>query len=129
MSLDNRTHTPWPVEVILSKDRQLLTVVFDDGARFAMSAEYLRVSSPSAEVKGHTPAGRKTVYGKKNVIVNAVEPVGNYAIRLIFDDGHDTGYYDWGYLYELGKDQDIRWQAYLAELESKHLSRDPLFSA
>lgn len=129
MPAETNTHTPWPTEFTLSKDKRLLTVAFDDGASFAMPVEYLRVSSPSAEVKGHTPAGRKTVYGKRNVTIRAIDPVGNYAIRLMFDDGHDTGYYDWPYLYELGRDQDLRWQAYLTELEEKHLSRDPLFSA
>lgn len=128
MLSETNTRAPWPTEFILSKDKRLLTVVFDEGSVFAFPVEYLRVCSPSAEVKGHTPAGRKTVYGKVNVSIRAIEPVGNYAIRLMFDDGHDTGYYDWPYLYELGRDHEARWQAYLIELEEKRLSREPLFS-
>ncbi|WP_046864719.1 gamma-butyrobetaine hydroxylase-like domain-containing protein [Microvirga massiliensis] len=115
----------WPTELRLAKDRRLLTITFDDGARFDLPAEYLRVTSPSAEVQGHSPSERKTVPGKKNVEILAVEPVGNYAVKLRFDDLHDTGIYGWDYLYELGRDQAERWQNYLADLDAKGLSRDP----
>ena len=115
----------WPTELRLAKDRRLLTITFDDGVRFDLPAEYLRVTSPSAEVQGHSPSERKTVPGKKNVEILAVEPVGNYAVKLRFDDLHDTGIYGWDYLYELGRDQAERWQNYLADLDAKGLSRDP----
>jgi DUF971 family protein len=115
----------WPTELRLAKDRRLLTITFDDGVRFDLPAEYLRVTSPSAEVQGHSPSERKTVPGKKNVEILAVEPVGNYAVKLRFDDLHDTGIYGWDYLYELGRDQTERWHNYLADLDAKGLSRDP----
>jgi DUF971 family protein len=116
----------WPTELRLAKDRRILAITFDDGSRFELSAEYLRVMSPSAEVQGHSPSERKTVPGKKNVEILAVEPVGNYAVKLRFDDLHDTGIYGWEYLYELGRDQADRWQNYLAELDAKGLSREPV---
>ena len=115
----------WPSEVRLAKDRRQLLVTFEDGRQFALAAEYLRVSSPSAEVRGHGPSDRKTVSGKKNVEIIGVEPVGRYAVKLVFDDLHDTGIYTWDYLYELGRDFDAKWQAYVAELEEKGLSREP----
>lgn len=129
MSSGREQTSGWPTELKLSKDKRLLTVTFDDGSVFELPAEYLRVSSPSAEVRGHTAAERKTVYGKINVAIAAVEPVGNYAVQIVFDDGHDTGFYDWHYLYELGAGYDERWAAYLKEMEEKHLRREPLFPA
>ena len=116
---------PWPTELRLRKDRKTLTVVFDDGARFDLPAEYLRVRSPSAEVRGHSPAERKTVAGKKNVAILEVNPVGNYAVRLVFDDLHSTGIYSWDYLFELGQNQAAYWQEYLDELAAKGLNRSP----
>jgi DUF971 family protein len=116
---------PWPVELRLAKDRKTLTVAFDSGERFALPAEYLRVTSPSAEVQGHSPDERKTVPGKRNVAILEVHPVGNYAVRLAFDDLHSTGIYSWDYLAELGRNQPRKWQDYLDELASKGLSRDP----
>jgi DUF971 family protein len=104
---------PWPTEIRLSPDKRTLTVTFDGGERFALPAEYLRVESPSAEVQGHRPEEKKTVEGKQNVTITAIEPVGNYAVRLVFDDGHDTGLYGWDYLDELGRELDSRWLAYL----------------
>src|SRR3954454_1130012 len=92
----------WPTELRLSKDKRSLRVAFDDGAAFDLPAEYLRVTSPSAEVQGHSPAERKTVAGKRDVEIIGVEPIGNYAVKLVFDDLHDTGIYGWKYLYELG---------------------------
>jgi DUF971 family protein len=103
----------WPTEIRLSPDKRTLTVTFDGGERFALPAEYLRVESPSAEVQGHRPEEKKTVEGKQNVTITAIEPVGNYAVRLVFDDGHDTGLYGWDYLNELGHELDSRWLAYL----------------
>lgn len=116
----------WPTELRLAKDRRSLRVIFDDGTAFELPAEYLRVTSPSAEVQGHSPSERKTVPGKKDVEIIGVEPVGNYAIKLVFDDLHDTGIYGWNYLYELGAQYEGKWQAYLAELAAKGLSRERL---
>ena len=115
----------WPAEIRLAKDKRALNVAFDDGAVFELPAEYLRVTSPSAEVQGHSPSERKTVPGKRNVQIIGVEPVGNYAVKLVFDDMHSTGIYGWDYLYDLGAKHDERWADYLAELEAKGLSRDP----
>ena len=115
----------WPTEIRLAADKRTLHVAFEDGAAFSLPTEYLRVTSPSAEVQGHSPSERKTVPGKRNVAVIGVEPVGNYAVRLVFDDMHDTGIFGWDYLYELGAHQGERWQNYLAELDAKGLSRDP----
>jgi DUF971 family protein len=118
------TRRAWPTELRLDKDRRNLTVTFDDGSRHALSAEYLRVESPSAEVQGHSPAERKTVSGRINVGIVAIEPVGNYAVRLSFDDGHTTGLYSWDYLAELGETHAERWQRYLEDLAAKGLSRE-----
>jgi DUF971 family protein len=115
----------WPTEIRLAKDKRSLRVAFEDGAAFDLAAEYLRVTSPSAEVQGHSPSERKTVPGKREVAIIGVEPVGNYAVKLIFDDMHSTGIYGWDYLYELGARHDQRWADYLAELEAQGLSREP----
>ncbi|HVQ10898.1 MAG TPA: DUF971 domain-containing protein [Methyloceanibacter sp.] len=114
---------PWPAELKVDKDRGLLTVAFDDEASFSLSAELLRVMSPSAEVQGHSPEERVTVPGKKAVRISRIEPVGNYAARIVFDDGHATGLYTWAYLRELGENKEARWQEYLAELAAKRLTR------
>jgi DUF971 family protein len=114
---------PWPTELKLDKERRAITVTFDDGASFALPAELLRVLSPSAEVQGHSPAERVTVPGKKAVRILRLEPVGNYAARIVFDDGHDTGLYTWSYLRELGENREARFNAYLEDLAAKHLSR------
>jgi DUF971 family protein len=116
---------PWPTELRLAKDRRSLTVTFDSGERHVLEAEYLRVLSPSAEVQGHSPEERKTVPGKRQVAILEVQPIGNYAVRLVFDDMHSTGIYSWDYLAELGRDRATKWQGYLDELSSKGLSRDP----
>ncbi|GGK39467.1 gamma-butyrobetaine hydroxylase-like domain-containing protein [Salinarimonas ramus] len=116
---------PWPTELRVAKDRRTLTVVYDDGASFALPAEYLRVTSPSAEVQGHSPSERKTVPGKMNVMIIGVEPVGNYAVKLVFDDMHDTGIYGFDYLRRLGETHAERWAEYLSELAAKGLSREP----
>jgi len=116
---------PWPSELRLAKDRKALTVTFDTGDRVALDAEYLRVMSPSAEVQGHSPDERKTIPGKRYVAILEVNPIGNYAVRLVFDDMHSTGIYSWDYLLELGQGHERKWQSYLDELASKGLSRDP----
>jgi DUF971 family protein len=117
---------PWPTELRLAKDRRALTVTFDTGESFVLDAEYLRVMSPSAEVQGHSPDERKTQPGKSQVAILEVHPIGNYAVRLVFDDMHSTGIFSWEYFSELGRNRDHRWQEYLDELASKGLSRDPL---
>ena len=114
---------PWPTELRLDKEKRILTVSYDDGQSFALPAELLRVLSPSAEVQGHSPDQRFTVPGKKTVGISRIEPVGNYAVRIVFTDGHDTGLYVWEYLRELGEQKDERWQEYLKELAAKRLSR------
>jgi DUF971 family protein len=115
----------WPTELRLHKDRKTLTVSFGNGQSFDLPAEYLRVRSPSAEVQGHSPEERKTVPGKKNVMILEVQPVGNYAVRLVFDDLHSTGIFSWAYLHELGREYRRYWQDYLDELAQKNLSREP----
>jgi DUF971 family protein len=123
MALGPSTPDIWPTELRLRKDRRHLAVSFDNGEGFELDAEYLRVRSPSAEVQGHSPAERKTVAGKKNVAITEVQPVGNYAVRLVFDDLHSTGIYSWPYLRELGQRREAYWQEYLDELAAKGLSR------
>jgi DUF971 family protein len=112
-----------PKELRVSKDRSLLTVTFPGHAPFELPAEMLRVLSPSAEVQGHSPEQRVTVPGKRNVAISKIEPVGNYAVRIVFDDFHDTGIFTWDYLHTLGHEKVMRWQSYLDELEQKGLSR------
>src|SRR5215467_13053870 len=118
--------TAWPTEIKLRRDRAALIVSFDNGERYELPAEYLRVKSPSAEVQGHSPDERKTVPGKQNVMVLEVHPIGNYAVRLVFDDMHSTGIYSWDYFLDLGRNQRAYWQAYLDELAVKGLSREPV---
>ena len=115
----------WPTELRLHKDRKTLTVVFDDGECFDLPAEYLRVCSPSAEVQGHSPSERRTVGGKQEVQILEVLPIGNYAVRLVFDDMHSTGIFSWNYLFELGRNHEEYWRRYLADLAEKNLSRAP----
>ena len=114
---------PWPIELRLHKDRKALTVAFETGERFDLAAEYLRVRSPSAEVQGHSPSERRTVGGKQDVQILEVLPVGNYAVRLVFDDTHSTGIFSWDYLFELGRNRERYWNEYLAQLSEKGLSR------
>jgi DUF971 family protein len=117
------TSTPWPTELRLHKDRRTLTVSYDSGETFDLAAELLRVRSPSAEVQGHSPAERRTVGGKQNVQILELHPIGNYAVRLGFDDMHSTGIFSWDYLFELGRNREKYWNEYLAELSAKGLSR------
>ena len=118
------TLTQSPTEIRLKKDRKSLTVEFGEDQSFELSAEYLRVMSPSAEVQGHSPEQRKVESGKMNVEILKVEPIGNYAVKLTFDDMHDTGIYSWSYLRELGEQFDEKWRGYIAELEQHGLSRN-----
>ncbi|EBV3599931.1 DUF971 domain-containing protein [Salmonella enterica subsp. enterica serovar Virchow] len=113
-----------PTELRVSKDRRLLTVTFPNHRPAELTAELLRVLSPSAEVQGHSSEQRVTVPGKRNVAISRIEPVGNYAIRIIFDDSHDTGIFTWTYLHELSHETQGRWQGYLDELAAKGLGRD-----
>jgi DUF971 family protein len=118
--------SPWPVELRLRRAAKELDIAFDDGKRFTLPAEYLRVESPSAEVQGHGPPSQRiTVAGRAHVGILDLEPVGNYAVRIKFDDLHDTGIYSWDYLYQLGVEQPKRWRDYLGALAQKGLSREP----
>ena len=116
---------PWPTELRVNRAEKRLTVTFDNGERFTFPAEFLRVESPSAEVQGHGPGQKTIVAGRRHIGIMDLEPVGNYAVRIKFDDLHDTGMYSWRYLYYLGKSQDRLWRDYLSALEERGLSRDP----
>ncbi len=117
--------TRWPNEIRLRKADKILAIDFDDGVSVELPAELLRVESPSAEVQGHSAAEKKIIAGRRHVGIMEIEPVGNYAIRILFDDLHDTGIFSWQYLYELGVNLDRAWRGYLAALEEAGLSRDP----
>jgi DUF971 family protein len=117
--------TPRPTEINLHQVSRVLDVTFDDGARFSLPVEYLRVFSPSAEVRGHGPGQEVLQVGKREVNISAIEAVGVYAVKFVFTDGHDTGLYSWDYLHELGTKQDSNWKSYLARLERAKASRDP----
>ncbi|MCI5077301.1 DUF971 domain-containing protein [Oricola sp.] len=115
--------TLWPTELRVSQDRRTMTVTFNSGEAFALPAEMLRVLSPSAEVQGHSPEQRVTVWGKRDVAIAEIVPTGNYAVRIVFDDRHETGIFTWTYLARLGRDKDALWQEYLDELDEKGMSR------
>jgi DUF971 family protein len=119
------TAGPWPTELRVDRVAKTLAVTFDNGERFVLPAELLRVESPSAEVQGHGPSQKTILAGRRHVGIMALEPVGNYAVRIRFDDLHDTGMYSWSYLRHLGKNQDKLWADYLKALEQRGLSRDP----
>ncbi|WP_169543886.1 gamma-butyrobetaine hydroxylase-like domain-containing protein [Sneathiella aquimaris] len=116
---------PKPTEVRLKKEEKILTISFADGHNFQFPAELLRVESPSAEVQGHNPSQKQIIAGRRHVGIMSLEPVGNYAVRLKFDDLHDTGLFSWSYLYKLGLTQEEVWEAYLNNLAKNDLSRDP----
>ncbi|MGE0421575.1 MAG: gamma-butyrobetaine hydroxylase-like domain-containing protein [Reyranellaceae bacterium] len=116
---------PWPAEIRLFRELGQLEVDFEDGRNFTYPAEYLRVESPSAEVQGHSADQKKIVAGRRHVRIDGIEPVGNYAIRIRFSDKHDTGIFSWAYLRELGEKYQEKWDAYLAALLYRGLSRDP----
>jgi DUF971 family protein len=115
--------SPWPVELRVRASARVLEIDFDDGASFSIPAELLRVESPSAEVQGHGSGGKKVVPGKRTVGIRAAQPVGRYAVRLVFDDGHDTGLFTWSYLRKMGTEQTQMMAAYQAQLERLGLSR------
>lgn len=114
---------PWPEELRLAEGGQELRVRFDSGEAFALAAEYLRVESPSAEVKGHGPGQEQLVWGKRKVKIRTLEPVGTYAVRIIFDDGHSTGLFTWPYLLKLGREQQMIWAAYLEKITAAGFTR------
>ncbi len=118
-------NTPWPTELRVNRAEKRLLVTFDDGAHFVLPAELLRVESPSAEVQGHGPSQKTILAGRRHVGIMELEPVGNYAVRIVFDDLHSTGIYSWRYLHYLGRNQDKLWAEYLKALEERGLSRDP----
>ena len=120
---DPASSGPWPTEIRLRKDRKALNVAFDTGETFELAAEYLRVKSPSAEVQGHAPEERKTVPAKAHVAILEVLPIGNYAVRLVFDDLHSTGIYSWDYFLALGRNREAYWRDYLDDLAGKGLQR------
>ena len=117
--------TPIPVEIRLHQRSRFVELSFDDGQRFELSYEFLRVFTPSAEARGHAPGQETLQLGKRDVDILRIEPVGNYAVRPIFSDGHDSGLYSWDYLYDLGERHDALWQTYLLRLETEGGSRDP----
>ena len=125
MTATTEAKAPWPVEIKLDRAERRLEVAFDDGNRFVYPAEYLRVESPSAEVQGHGVGQKEIIAGRRHVGILAIEQVGNYAIRISFDDLHDTGIYSWPYLHRLGVEKARIWTEYLAALADKGLSRDP----
>jgi DUF971 family protein len=115
----------WPLELRLKRAEKLLEIAFNDGSHFQLAAEYLRVESPSAEVQGHGAGQKILVHGRAHVGIMELEPVGNYAVRIKFDDLHDTGIYSWNYLYQLGVEHEKRWREYLGALSTNGLSREP----
>ena len=115
--------TVWPTEIKLAAGKRALTIAFDDGSSFEIPAELLRVMSPSAEVQGHSPEQRVTVGNKRTVSIRDVRAIGNYAVQIVFDDGHDTGFYRWAYLHDLGRRESEHWQRYLDDLAAKGLGR------
>jgi DUF971 family protein len=117
--------TPNPTEIKLHKQSKVMEIAFDEGSRFNLPFEFLRVFSPSAEVRGHGPGQETLQVGKINVDIAAIEPVGHYAVVLIFDDGHDSGIYSWDYLYDLGKHQNVYWTEYLSRMAEAGESREP----
>jgi DUF971 family protein len=121
----NASNDPWPRDIRYKSAEKTLEVDFEDGSIYRYPAEFLRVESPSAEVQGHNPDQKKTIPGRRHVGIASMEPVGNYAIRISFDDSHDTGIFSWRYLYEIGQEQDALWSAYLDALNDQGLSRDP----
>ena len=120
---------PWPNEIRVLDEGRTLRIAYDDDAAYALSAELLRVRSPSAEVQGHGPGQRTTQFGKRNVAITEIVPTGNYAVRLLFDDHHSTGIYSFAYLHELAVNRETKWRAYLDELKEKGLARDALSKA
>lgn len=124
MNASANQNAPWPTDINARDEGRMLHVAFDTGESFDLTAELLRVESPSAEVQGHSPEQKRTVCGKRNVRIAGMQPAGNYAVMIKFDDGHDTGLFSWEYLYEMGTRKDEMWQDYLNRLEAEGLERD-----
>lgn len=116
---------PWPTELQLTDAGTMLSIHFESGEQFILSAEFLRVESPSAEVRGHGPGQEQLVYGKKLVSIKAIEPVGTYAVRLLFSDRHSSGIYTWNYLNKLGRERETIWDSYIVKLATQERSREP----
>lgn len=116
---------PQPTDIVLHQQSKVLEIAFDDGLRARLPCEFLRVHSPSAEVRGHGPGQEVLQVGKRDVNIRSIEPVGSYAVKLVFTDGHDTGLYSWEYLHELARDQDVLWNRYLERMHAAGASRDP----
>ena len=125
MTTESWESAHWPTELRYDKAEKTLHVTFDNGAAFALPAELLRVESPSAEVQGHGPGQKQIIAGRRHVGIMEIEPVGNYAVKIKFDDLHDSGIFSWKYLYELGERREELWNSYLSELEKRGLKRDP----
>ncbi|MEJ1993853.1 MAG: DUF971 domain-containing protein [Limibacillus sp.] len=125
MTAESWESAHWPTELRYNKAEKTLHVTFDNGAAFALPAELLRVESPSAEVQGHGPGQKQIIAGRRHVGIMEIEPVGNYAVKIKFDDLHDSGIFSWKYLYELGERREELWNSYLSELEKRGLKRDP----
>jgi len=121
----NAMSQPWPTSIRYRRAERVLSIEFDDHAAFELPAEYLRVESPSAEVQGHSPSQRQTQSGKRNVIIKEIQPIGNYAVRLLFSDGHSTGIYPFALIHDLAVEKEVKWAAYEADLAAKGLSREP----
>lgn len=118
------TKSPIPISINLKKKSRMVSIIFDDGSEFDLSCEFLRVHSPSAEVRGHGPGQEFLQTGKENIEISEIEPVGNYAVKLVFSDGHDSGLYSWDYLYDLGVNRDRYWQKYVDALQRTGHRRD-----
>ena len=121
--LDSKT--PIPTEIKLHQKSRMLEIAFSDGQRFELPCEFLRIYSPSAEVRGHGPGQEVLQVGKKNVEITDVQPVGSYAVQLVFSDGHDSGLYSWDYLHDLGVNQEALWKKYLERMNEAGASREP----
>lgn len=119
------TEAPWPTDLTYSRSKRILAVTFDNGERYDLPAELLRVESPSAEVQGHGPGQKQVIVGKEKVAIERIEPVGRYAVRIVFSDGHNSGLYTWGYLHSMGRNREKMWSDYLAALAGKGLKRNP----
>ena len=125
MSEESWESAHWPTELRYDKAEKVLHITFDSGESFALPAELLRVESPSAEVQGHGPGQKQIIAGRRHVGIMEIEPVGNYAVRIKFDDLHDSGIFSWKYLYEMGERREELWATYLSEIEKRGLKRDP----
>jgi DUF971 family protein len=125
MKMNDSSTKKWPIEIRIKSKEKTLEIDFDNGESFKIKAELLRVESPSAEIQGHGSGQKVTLAGRRHVGILSVEPVGNYAIKISFDDMHDTGIYSWQYLYDMGANQNDLWHDYLMRVKELGFSRDP----